>query len=198
MAAICVLPCGIAADPTLLDTLQAVVASAKLQTTVTTHYDPSYTTLDYPGGDVPKERGVCTDVIVRAFRAVGVDLQKLVHEDMKKVFDAYPQEWGLSGPDPNIDHRRMPNLTKFFERAGASVGVTNRAVDYVPGDVVAWRLDSGLDHIGIVADVVADTSGRYAVVHNIGEGAKLEDVLFAFEVTGHYRYFGRTQTAREE
>jgi len=158
---------------------------------VTVHYDPSYTSLDYPGGDVPRERGVCTDVIVRAFRAAGVDLQKLVHEDMKEAFSAYPQKWGLSGPDPNIDHRRVPNLMKFFERAGASVKITDRAADYVPGDVVAWKLDSGLDHIGIVADEVADTSGRYAVVHNIGEGAKMEDVLFAFELVGHYRYFGR-------
>ncbi len=198
LASLVALPLATVGETTCADTVQAVVASARRQTAVTVEYDPLYVSLDYPGGDVPRERGVCTDVIVRAFRAAGVDLQQLVHEDMSKGFEAYPQTWGLSGPDPNIDHRRVPNLMRFFERAGASLPVTSEAADYVPGDVVAWKLDNGLDHVGMVVDVSADSAGRYAIVHNIGAGAHLEDVLFEFEITGHYRFFGRTQETREE
>ena len=154
-----------------------VVMAARAQVGVTRGYDPSYRRIAYPGGDVPLHTGVCTDVLIRAFRAAGIDLQKLVHEDMRRDFRAYPRNWGLSRPDPNIDHRRVPNLAAFFRRAGKSV-----RGDFLPGDIVTWRLPSGVPHIGIV------TGGR-RVVHNIGSGAQEEDVLRAWPVTGHFRYF---------
>ena len=160
-----------------------VPASVKLadaalaQVGVTTIYDPSYVKLRYRGGDLPKSRGVCSDVVIRAFRAIGIDLQKAVHEDMQRHFDAYPKIWGLRAPDTSIDHRRVPNLMRFFERRGKSKSIGDR---YDPGDVVAWRLPNGLYHIGIVTG-----SG---VVHNIGYGAKNEDVLRAFRIIGHYRW----------
>jgi uncharacterized protein len=158
-----------------------VVEGAKRQVGKTVSYDPAYRRLAYPGGDVPLETGVCTDVVIRAYRHAGVDLQVLVHEDMKASFSAYPRNWGLRKPDTNIDHRRVPNLATFFRRKGASLPVTNRAADYKPGDIVTWRLPSGVPHIGIVA-------GPRQVVHNIGNGARTEDVLFAYTLTGHYRY----------
>jgi uncharacterized protein YijF (DUF1287 family) len=166
----------------------AVVESAIAQAGVTRLYDPSYVRIAYPGGDVPEDRGVCTDVVVRAFRRAGVDLQKEVHEDMRSNFGAYPKRWGLKRPDPNIDHRRVPNLQTFFARRGKSVPVSARAEDYRPGDVVTWTLESGLPHTGLVTDAVA-APGRYAIAHNIGAGVQIEDVLFAWPVTGHYRYF---------
>jgi uncharacterized protein YijF (DUF1287 family) len=166
-----------------------IVAKAALaQVGVTTKYDPSYARLPYPNGDIPRERGVCADVVVRAFRAAGADLQTLVHEDMKKSFPAYPQKWQLKKPDPNIDHRRVLNLETFFTRAGKALPVTRKPEDYWPGDVVSWRLDNGLPHIGVVA-TRPQRNGRPLVVHNIGAGARQEDVLFDFKLTGHFRYF---------
>jgi uncharacterized protein YijF (DUF1287 family) len=168
---------------------QLIVAKAALaQIGVTTKYDPSYARLPYPGGDIPRERGVCADVVVRAFRAAAADLQVLVHDDMKKNFSAYPQKWKLKKPDPHIDHRRVLNLETFFTRAGKSLAITKKPEDYLPGDVVSWRLDNGLPHIGIVA-TRPQRNGRPLVVHNIGAGARLEDVLFDFQLTGHFRYF---------
>jgi len=138
---------------------------------------------------VPPERGVCADVVVRAFRHAGLDLQVLLHEDMAVHFGAYPQNWGLRRPDANIDQRRVPNLATFFRRRGKSLAVTRRGVDYQPGDVVTWRLPGvGLPHIGIVSDAREPGTDRYRMVHNIGAGAQLEDVLFEYEVTGHYRW----------
>jgi uncharacterized protein YijF (DUF1287 family) len=175
--------------PVLSPLVRKVVDSAREQTRVTTSYDPSYVRLAYPNGDVPLSTGVCSDVVVRAFRAAGVDLQRAVHEDMARHFAAYPKRWGLARPDTNIDHRRVPNLMVYYQRAGKVVPVTTEAADYRPGDVVAWDLGGGVPHVGIVCDEADPAAGRYAVVHNIGEGARLEDVLFAWRVTGHYRYF---------
>jgi len=166
--------------------LRRIIESAYEQVGVTLHYDPGYSVIPFPGGDVPIVRGVCTDVIIRAYRSVGVDLQLLVNRDMRKAFSAYPRNWGLSRPDPNIDHRRVPNLAVFFTRHGQVLPVSTEAKDYRPGDIVTWRLPGGLAHIGLVSD--RSTEGRLLIVHNIGAGAKVEDVLFAFTITGHYRY----------
>lgn len=166
---------------------QRLVAAAYAQVGVTLLYDPSYRRIAFPGGDVPLVRGVCSDVVVRAYRAIGVDLQRLVNEDMRRNFAAYPHLWGLAHADANIDHRRVPNLAVFFARHGGKLPVSGAAHDYRAGDIVTWRLPGGLAHIGLVADRSVD--GRPLVVHNIGAGAQLEDVLFAFEITGHYRYF---------
>jgi uncharacterized protein len=165
---------------------QRLVAGAYGQIGVTLRYDPSYRRIAFPGGDVPLERGVCSDVIVRAYRAIGVDLQRLVNEDMRGDFAAFPQLWGLAQADANIDHRRVPNLATYFARHGGRLAVSAEAKDYRPGDVVTWRLPGNLAHIGLVADRSVD--GRPLVIHNIGAGAQLEDVLFAFAITGHYRY----------
>ncbi|HEY0591413.1 MAG TPA: DUF1287 domain-containing protein, partial [Thermoanaerobaculia bacterium] len=143
----------------------------------------------YPGGDVPPDRGVCSDVVIRAFRAIGVDLQAEVHEDMRRNFRAYPRIWGLRRPDANIDHRRVPNLMVFFDRRGTSL---TPDAPFEAGDVVAWRLPNGLHHIGIVART-RTAGGRPLVVHNIGQGARLEDVLDSFEKIGHYRWENRQQ-----
>ena len=154
-------------------------------------YDPTYFVIPYPNGDVPPEVGVCTDEVIRSYRALGVDLQRLVHEDMKDNFSLYPRTWGLKRPDTNIDHRRVPNLRVFFERQGASQPVTDDARDYKPGDVVTWDLGNGLTHIGIVVAVPSESDeGRLQIVHNIGAGPKMEDVLFAWKITGHYRFAG--------
>jgi uncharacterized protein YijF (DUF1287 family) len=166
-----------------------LVTAARAQIGVTVHYDPAYRTLAYPGGDVPADRGVCTDVIVRTLRtARGADLQRLVHEDLEAHWDDYPHQrrWGLSKPDPNIDHRRVPNLMAYFKRAGYAAPLTQKAADYLPGDVVAWDLGRGILHIGIVSDMVS-VSDTPLVVHNIGAGAREEDILFRFTVIGHYR-----------
>ena len=152
-------------------------------------YDPGYVKLAYPGGDVPLERGTCTDVIVRAFRSAGVDLQVEVHRDMAGNFSSYPKTWGLKAPDANIDHRRVPNLMTFFKRKGKSLPVSAQPEDYLPGDVVAFRLPNGLHHIGLVVDRKSADGIRPMLVHNIGYGAQLEDILFAYERLGHYRYF---------
>ncbi len=169
--------------------LTLVIQSAIDQTSVTTGYDPSYVKIDYPNGDVPEDRGVCADVIVRAFRKGGVDLQKAVHDDMKDAWTEYPKKWKASGPDANIDHRRVLNLMTYFERQSKSQPVSTNADDYLPGDVVTWDLASGLDHIGIVVNLWADKEKRYLIVHNVGAGTKVEDVLFAWKITGHYRFF---------
>ncbi len=172
------------------ENVRRMVAAAMDQTQMTRMYDPAYVKLAYPGGDVPADRGVCTDVVIRSMRGAGVDLQKAVHEDMAAHFGAYPHEWGLSHPDPNIDHRRVPNLAAYFKRQGRSLPVTAAAADYQPGDIVSWRLPGGLAHIGVVvAEVSPADPARHLVVHNIGEGARLEDVLFAYQLTGHFRYF---------
>lgn len=175
--------------PEVSPTLKNVIEAALEQTKYTHYYDPSYAKISYPGGDVPLERGVCTDVIVRAFRKGGVDLQKEVHEDMARNFTAYPTKWGMKSPDPNIDHRRVPNLRTFFERKGKSLAVTNKPGDYLPGDVVTWDLGGGLDHTGLVTNLWSDETRNYLIVHNIGGGAKVENALFAWRITGHYRYF---------
>ena len=168
---------------------QKLVMAARGQVGITLTYDPAYSKLDYPGGDVPRERGVCTDVIVRAYRdALDLDLQVLVHEDMRRAFSAYPPLWGLKRTDRNIDHRRVPNLQAFFSRVGAALPVSETAADYRPGDIVSQMLPGNLPHIGIVADARTADGARPLVVHNIGAGARLEDVLFAYPVTGHYRY----------
>jgi uncharacterized protein YijF (DUF1287 family) len=166
---------------------ERLVAAAYAQIGVTRVYDPSYRRIAFPGGDVPLDRGVCSDVVVRAYRGIGIDLQRLVHEDMRQHFADYPHLWQLAAPDPNIDHRRVPNLAAFFARHGDKLAVSAAAEDYRPGDIVTWRLPGGLAHIGLIADRIID--GRPLVVHNIGAGAQLEDVLFAFPITGHYRYF---------
>ncbi|MCD8101493.1 MAG: DUF1287 domain-containing protein [Alistipes sp.] len=150
-------------------------------------YDPSYYTIPYPGGDVPADRGVCTDVVIRAYRKLGIDLQKEVHEDMKANFSLYPANWGLSRTDTNIDHRRVPNLMTFFSRKGVVLPVTGDITDYNPGDIVCWMLPGNLTHIGIVTDHRA-ASGNWCIVHNIGAGQVLEDILFRFDIIGHYRY----------
>lgn len=138
----------------------------------------------------PPETGACTDVIVRSFRAAGVDLQKMVHEDMSANFSAYPTKWGLDKPDTNIDHRRVPNLRRFFERSKDSLVVTNDAENYKPGDVITWDLNGeGLTHTGLVSNMWNSKTNRYLIIHNIGRGTRLEDRLFEWEITGHYRYF---------
>jgi uncharacterized protein YijF (DUF1287 family) len=172
------------------DFLRKFVAAAIERTHHAVRYDPAYVRIVYPGGDVPPETGVCTDEVIRAFRAVGVDLQKDVHEDMVANFSAYPSKWHRSSPDPNIDHRRVPNLMVFFSRKGEVLPITDRAQDYSPGDLVTWDLGHGETHIGIVVDQKALFSRRYMIVHNIGAGPKMEDVLFDWKITGHYRYFG--------
>ncbi len=139
-------------------------------------------------GDVPKNIGVCTDVVIRSYRAVGIDLQKLVHEDMRRDFSAYPPNWGLRKPDSNIDHRRVPNLQTFFTRHGNTLPISEEALDYKLGDLVTWMLPGNLPHIGIVTDKLVQGTNRSLIVHNIGQGPRLEDALFQYELTGHYRY----------
>jgi uncharacterized protein YijF (DUF1287 family) len=169
--------------------LKLIIDGAIDQVGKTTSYDPSYQKLDYPNGDVPIETGVCSDVIVRAFRKAGIDLQKDVHEDMKDNFSAYPTKWGLKSPDANIDHRRVPNLQTYFGRKGKSEAITDKSDDFHPGDIVTWDLGGGVDHVGIVTNVWYKPTQRYLIVHNIGGGTRMEDGLFSWKVTGHYRYF---------
>lgn len=164
------------------------LANAALdRTRHTVRYEPAYVSLAYPGGDVPAETGVCTDEVIRAYRALGIDLQKLVHEDMKKNFSVYPKNWGLSGTDKNIDHRRVPNLQTFFKRKGASLRISKNGADYLPGDLITCTVAGKLPHIAVV---VPSPTGNGApwIVHNIGSGPQLEDRLFEFPLTGHYRY----------
>ncbi|EFG6101033.1 DUF1287 domain-containing protein [Escherichia coli] len=166
-----------------------MLTAAQRQVGETLVYDPAYVAISYPGGDVPRDRGVCTDVIVRAYRdAFGMDLQKMVHEDMRADFCAYPKTWGLKRPDPNIDHRRVPNLETFFARRKVALPVTRNPADYRPGDIVTQRLPAGQPHIGIVSDRMSRDGARPLLVHNIGAGARVEDVLMAFNIVGHYRF----------
>lgn len=158
------------------------------QVKVTRSYDPAYVNLAYPGGDVPEATGVCADVVVRAFRANGVDLQQALHEDMSQNFSQYPKKWGLKRPDKNIDQRRVYNLMRFFERKGKALPISKNPADYQPGDVVAWDLGSGQAHIGIVTHMTTD-DGRPLMGHNVGYGTNIEDALFFWPVIGHYRYF---------
>ncbi|WP_277012384.1 DUF1287 domain-containing protein [Flavobacterium lindanitolerans] len=151
-------------------------------------YDPGYFSISYPNGDVPKGKGVCTDVVIRAYRKLGIDLQKEVHEDMKKNFSKYPQKWGLKKTDPNIDHRRVPNLQVFFTRFGKSLEVTDKASDYKTGDLVTWMINDKMPHIGIVTNRKSADGKRNLIVHNVGAGQVLEDCLFQYKITGHYQF----------
>ena len=184
-------------SPTAEPFFRAFVAAAEERTRHAVRYDPAYIRIPYPGGDVPSSTGVCTDEVIRAYRAVGVDLQKEVHEDMLAHRSAYPRKWATSrgngdGTDSNIDHRRVPNLMVFFSRKGQSLQLSNDANDYEPGDLVAWNLGGGITHIGIVVDRKSPASGRYLIVHNIGAGPQMEDVLFNWKIIGYYRYAGHS------
>ena len=179
--------------------VRKLVAAAEERTNHTVRYDPAYVRIPYPGGDVPADTGVCTDEVIRSYRAVGVDLQKEVHEDMANNRSAYPQRWRTPGSrtdtntDTNIDHRRVPNLMVFFRRKGEILEITDRAADYLPGDLVTWDLGRDVPHIGIVVDEKSAEGGRHLIVHNIGQGPKREDILFEWKITGHYRYYGPGQ-----
>lgn len=151
-------------------------------------YDPSYFSIAYPNGDIPSDRGVCTDVIIRAYRKLGTDLQKEVHEDMSAYFSKYPKNWGLSSTDKNIDHRRVPNLMVFFSRHGTAKLITYNPIDYLPGDIVCWNLGGGTTHIGLVVNKKSADDRRYLIVHNIGGGQVLADCLFDYKIIGHYSY----------
>ena len=151
-------------------------------------YDPSYFSIPYPNGDVPSTVGVCTDVVIRAYRKLGIDLQKEVHEDMKANFLKYPKLWGLKTTDKNIDHRRVPNLMTYFKRNYAEKPITQNPIDYLPGDIVCWNLGGAITHIGIVSNQKSNDNMRYKIVHNIGAGQVLQDCLFDFKIIGHYRY----------
>jgi len=174
------------ADPAKAD--PRVLAAALAQTAARVTYDGAYRRIGYPGGDVPAHLGVCTDVVIRAYRAAGVDLQVLVHEDMKAAFAEYPRAWRMRRPDPNIDHRRVPNLQAFFRRRGAEVAVSRRGGDYLPGDLVTWMLPGNLPHIGMVTDRRSPDGARPLIVHNIGRGPEVGDMLFEYPRTGHYRF----------
>ena len=194
--------CGIAAEFVLgedslaidltveqTDFFSQLADSALTLTKQEVRYDPSYVRIAYPNGDVPADRGVCTDVVIRAYRKLGIDLQKEVHEDMKAHFDKYPKTWGLKEPDPNIDHRRVPNLMVFFSRSGAVKNFSESPSDFQPGDIVCWDLNGrGLTHIGIVSKKKSKDGERNMIIHNIGGGQVLEDCLFNWEIIGHYRY----------
>ncbi len=170
-----------------------LVNAAKERTLHDVTYDGSYFSISYPNGDVPANIGVCTDVVIRSFRKVGVDLQKKIHEDMAANFNLYPSKkiWGLSKPDKNIDHRRVPNLQVFFDRFGVSLQITKNPQAYLAGDLVTWMLPGNLPHIGIVIDEKSRDGNRPLIAHNIGEGPKINDMLFDYKITGHYRYTGK-------
>lgn len=167
-----------------------LVIEARKRTQVSVTYDGSYVALKYPMGDVPNHLGVCTDVVVRAYRGVGIDLQRKIHEDMRANFGIYPKIWGLKRPDKNIDHRRVPNLQRFFTRHGTVLPASARGVDYQPGDLVTWILPGNLPHIGIVSDTRVPGTGRPKIIHNMGGGAVEDDILFRYKITGRYRYGG--------
>ena len=151
-------------------------------------YTPNYVSIKYPNGDVPAKTGVCTDVVIRAYRKLGIDLQKEVHEDMKANFSKYPKTWGLTKTDTNIDHRRVPNLEVFFERKGEILKVTENASDYKTGELVTWMINGKLPHIGIVTHLKSEDGKRNLIVHNVGGGQVLQDCLFSYEIVGHYKY----------
>jgi uncharacterized protein len=162
--------------------------AAKELTLQNVQYNATYYSIPYPMGDVPVNKGVCADVIIRAYRKLGIDLQVLVHEDMRQHFSTYPKNWGLKTTDKNIDHRRVPNLKHFFARYGTTLPITIKEQDYLPGDIVCWLINKKLPHIGIVINQQASNSKRNLVVHNVGSGQVTEDVLFSYTITGHYRY----------
>ena len=164
----------------------SIVNAARSQVGVTVIYDPAYVGLDFPMGDVDISRGVCSDVVIRALRvAADMDLQQLVHGDMKQAFHAYPTTWGLKRPDKNIDHRRVLNLRRYFERHHQALEISDDPTAYLPGDIVSWLLPGNLTHIGVISD--RKWAGVPLVIHNIGAGTQEEDILFRFEITGHYR-----------
>ncbi|WP_087018641.1 DUF1287 domain-containing protein [Thaumasiovibrio subtropicus] len=167
-----------------------IVAAALARTEHHVIYDGSYVRLDYPNGDVPSDRGVCTDVVIRTLRALNIDLQQRVHEDMRANFADYPSKriWGLSRPDKNIDHRRVPNLQTYFSRHGVTLPITSDATHYLPGDIVTWMLPGNLPHIGIVVSAATNAETSPDIVHNIGRGPEREAMLFDYPITGHYRY----------
>jgi len=168
---------------------ERLIAAARAQVGITTIYDPAFVSLAYPGGDLPRERGVCTDVIVRAYRdAFDIDLQQLVHVDMLASFTSYPTMWGLRAPDASIDHRRVLNLKVFLRRKGRELAVSGSPADYAPGDLVTQELPGGLPHIVIVSDARSQDGTRPLVIHNIGQGTKVEDTLFVYRITGHFRF----------
>lgn len=170
--------------------IRSILTSANLQTKTTTSYTQKYYSIPYPMGDVPEETGACTDVVIRAYRKAGIDLQKEVHEDMRENFSRYPKIWGLKRPDTNIDHRRVPNLQVYFTRKNRSLPLSQKGSDYKPGDIVSWDLNgNGLTHIGLISNFWDTEKERYLIIHNIGSGTKLEDRLFEWTITGHYRYF---------
>lgn len=177
-----------APGPGQRDFLARLSAAALEETKTRVTYDPSYFALAYPGGDPPADRGVCTDVVIRAYRKLGVDLQVKVHEDMRAAFASYPPLWGRRRPDANIDHRRVPNLLVFFLRHGQTLPISQRPADYRAGDVVAWDLGGGVTHVGLVVDKTGSDGARPLIVHNIGAGVALEDRLFEWRVIGHFRY----------
>lgn len=166
-----------------------VVNAARSQIGITKSYDPAYSRIAYPMGDVPIERGVCSDVVIRAYRKAGSDFQMLVHKDMKLHFPVYPKLWGLKKTDSNIDHRRVPNLEVFFKRQGKSLADSQTADSFKAGDIVSWRLSNGLAHIGIISNKKSFFDSRPLVIHNIGQGTQEEDVLFSWRIVGHYRWF---------
>ncbi len=169
-----------------VDFYETLADSAETLTANHVVYDPNYFSIEYPNGDIPKGKGVCTDVVIRAYRKVGIDLQKEVHIDMKYNFSEYPKNWGLNSTDKNIDHRRVPNLMKFFERHGKVLLISRKAKDYQVGDIVCWDLGGGITHIGIL--VTPPSGTRPYVIHNIGSGQVKEDVLFDYKIIGHYRF----------
>jgi uncharacterized protein YijF (DUF1287 family) len=172
--------------------LSKLSAAATERTNLVVRYDSAYVKIPYPNGDVPSGTGVCSDEVIRSYRVLGIDLQKEVHEDMQRNFSAYPNQrrWMLAHTDTNIDHRRVPNLQVFFSRKGESLPITPNGSDYLPGELVTWDLGGNIPHIGIVVNKKSPESGRHLVEHNIGAGPKVEDVLFSWKITGHYRYFG--------
>lgn len=155
-------------------------------------YDPAYFSIKYPNGDVPKNKGVCTDVIIRAYRKLNIDLQKEVHNDIKANFSKYPnlKKWGLKNPDTNIDHRRVPNLEVFFARKGQKLVISNNPDDYKTGELVTWMIGKKYPHIGIITNKKSPDGKRPMIVHNVGNGQLLEDCLFDYEIVGHFKYKG--------
>lgn len=156
----------------------------------TIDYDSAYFSIQYPNGDVPAKKGVCTDVVIRSYRKLGIDLQKEVHEDMVENFDAYPnlKNWGMTKTDTNIDHRRVPNLEIFFERKGTKLPVTQNSNDYKTGEIVTWMINDKLPHIGIITSKKSKDGKRNLIVHNVGNGQVLQDCLFEYKIVGHFKY----------
>lgn len=169
-----------------------LVKSAQKQIGITCHYDPAYTKLSYPGGDVPLDRGVCTDVIIRALRDQGIDLQQNINQHMKKNWALYPKKWGLGKPDSNIDHRRVPNMSTYFKALHFALNTDPLKDPYLPGDIVVWDLGNGVLHVGMVSNVVVPNETRYKIIHNICCGVKEEDILMSYKIISHFRLSEKT------